>query len=155
MITWHVIPVAVAIAICAGSAGAAVFKCAAASGKIEYRDTPCAPGAASSEVVDASANTIGTGESLESIRARDAQLARRIDSRRAADARDVEADRQARQWAFYEERAYRDRQAAAESFAGNNYSSGVYWPGYYVPKQRPEPPRPPMVTNAPYIAIKK
>src|SRR4029453_4861774 len=46
-----------------------MFKCTNAGGKIEYRDHPC--DGASGEKIKAKDNSVGTGDSLGAIRARD------------------------------------------------------------------------------------
>ena len=118
-----------------------VFKCASSPGKVEYRDYACDPSAIA-ERVDTRANTIGTGETLESIRARNDSMTRRLDARRAADEHAFERDREARDWVLYQDRAYRDR----DDSGYYGYGDGAYyWPGYVTPRMRkhavPTPPR--------------
>lgn len=148
---------ATGLALLAPPAAAEIFKCPTPTGKVEYRDYACDGGPATGEKVDTRANTIGTGESLASIRAQDASMKKRMDERRAADERAAEKEREARDRAFYEERAHRDRQAIAEAVRdGNSWNNGaVWWPGYVVPpKHRADPP-PPKRVPPPAIVTKR
>lgn len=149
--------VATTLVLAASPAVAEVFKCATPTGKVEYRDYPCDAGAASGELVDTRANTIGTGESLASIRARDASMAQRLEARRAADEWAFERDRLARERAFYEDSAYRERQALADSLRYGNPDGAVYWPAYVPPHKhrRATPAPPPARVPPPAIVTRK
>jgi len=146
---------ATALVLLSQPAAAAVFKCPTSAGKVEYRDYPCDGGAARGEKIDTRTNTIGTGESLASIRERDAKMRQRMDTRRAADERAAEKEREARDRAFYEERAHRDRQAIADAIrGGSSWNGSAYWPAYVVPpKHRPDPP--PVTKVAPPAIVTK
>lgn len=150
MTRWHIF-VPLAFMLSATTACADIFKCSGPAGKVEYRDYACDGGPASGAKVDTRANTIGNGESLASIRERDEQLARRLDARRAADDRVLEREREARERAFYAERAYLEQQAG-------RYGDGagaLYWPAYVVPMQRSAKRPPPAAKPAPAIVTRR
>ena len=155
MSRWLLILVVLAVAIASAPAGAEVFKCFGSSGRVEYRDHPCDGGSAAGARVDTRANTIGSGDSLADIREADEKMARRMDARRAADERAAEKDREARDRAFYEERAHRDRQAIADAMRGGYGDGGVYWPAYVTPKHRPATPPSPTRVPPPAIVTKR
>ena len=145
------ITVAIAIAMIATAANGEVFKCATPAGKVEYRDYACDPDA-TAQSVDTRSNTIGTGENLESIRARNDSMTKRLDARRAADERAFERDREAREWAFYNDRAYLERQGSLSYGYGD-----VYWPAYVTPRMRRHatPTPPPVRVPPPAIVTRK
>ena len=134
------LPVAIAILLLAlhASADPTVYKCTTAAGKVEYRDRSCDSGMASQRV-NAYENTIGTGEDLASIRARDAEFKARQDARRAAAAQAEAADLAARRRGYEEERAHRDRQALVDAVRESNAQrqADEY---YYRQNLRTQPP---------------
>lgn len=154
---WHsrILLLACAVTFAAAPVAAEVFKCTLSAGKVEYRDYPCDGGPAAGEKVDARANTIGTGESLDSIRARDARMKQRMETRRSDEEQAAAREREARERAFYEERAHRDRQAMADAVRESNSGGAIYWPGYVPPRRRIDPPPPPPVRVPPPAIVTK
>jgi len=155
---WHSrlsLLLACVVTFAAPPVAAEVFKCTPSAGKVEYRDYPCDGGAAAGEKVDARANTIGTGESLDSIRARNARMKQRMDTRRSREEQAAAREHDARERAFYEERAHRDRQAIADAVRESNNGGAIYWPGYVPPRRRIEPPPPPVRVPPPAIVTRR
>jgi len=98
---------------------AEMFKCTNAGGKIEYRDHPC--DGSSGEKIKAKDNSVGTGDSLGAIRARDAQFQARQNAKREAEDRAAADRAAANERAFQEQRAHQDRQELTNAIReGNN-----------------------------------
>jgi hypothetical protein len=96
-----------------------MFKCTNAAGKIEYRDHPC--DGSSGEKIKAKDNSVGTGDSLGAIRARDAQLQARQNAKREAEDRAAADRAAANERAFQDQRAHQDRQELTNAIReGNN-----------------------------------
>ena len=102
------IGVAVIIALAASHAVSGdMYKCVGANGKVEYRDKPCEGDAAGVKITPRE-NTAGTGEGIESVRAKDAALRARQDVRRATADKEVADARASQEKAYLQERAYQD-----------------------------------------------
>jgi hypothetical protein len=84
-----------------------MYKCIGVNGKVEYRDKPCEGDAAGVKITPRE-NTAGTGEGIESVRAKDAALRARQDARRAAADKEVAEARAAQENAYLQERAHQD-----------------------------------------------
>ena len=108
------------VLLASGSTSAAeMFKCTNAGGKIEYRDHPC--DGASGEKIKAKDNSVGTGDSLGAIRARDAQFQARQNAKREAADRAAADRAAANERAFQDQRAHQDRQELTNAIReGNN-----------------------------------
>jgi hypothetical protein len=128
------IGVAAIIALAAGHAmSGEMYKCVGANGKVEYRDKPCEGGAAGVKITP-SENTVGTGEGIESVRAKDAALRARQDARRAAADKDAADARAAQENAYLQARAYQDsvdranaiREASSQRAADDYQRSRAY-----------------------------
>lgn len=127
---------------------AEIYKCQAASGKVEYRDQPCDGG--SGEKIDTKDNSVGTGKDLATIRTQDAEFtARQAAKQKAIDK--ANADDywfRERQWQL--ERAHQDSIAIEQAIRDGN--TPYYYPAYpyaqrpkkaivdVVPAKKLEPP---------------
>ena len=105
--------------VSASASAAEMFKCTSAAGKIEYRDHPC--DGAAGEKIKAKDNSVGTGDSLGEIRARDAQFKARHTAKREAEDRALADQAAANERAFQDHRAHQDRQDLTNAIReGNN-----------------------------------
>ena len=101
------IGVAAIIALAVSQAASAdMYKCIGSNGNVEYRDKPC-EGTAGVKFTPKE-NTVGTGEGIESVRAKDAALRARQDIRRATADKELADERAAQERAFQQERAHQD-----------------------------------------------
>jgi len=109
----------VAFFVSASASAGEMFKCTSAAGKIEYRDHPC--DGVSGEKIKAKDNSVGTGDSLGAIRARDAQFKARHTAKREAEDRALADQAAANERAFQDQRAHQERQALTNAIReGNN-----------------------------------
>ena len=143
-----------ALLACAPAHADSMFKCTDARGKVEYRDHPC--DGASGQKIDARDNSVGMGDSLQAIRARDAQFKERHTAKREAEDKARADQVAANQRAYQEQRAHQDRQEltnairegnarrAADNYNANNYNAN----NRNVPRQA-EPKITPDVATAP------
>jgi hypothetical protein len=105
--------------LASGSAFAGeMFKCTNAAGKIEYRDHPC--DGASGEKIKAKDNSVGTGDSLGAIRARDAQFQARQTAKREAEDRAAADRAAANERAWQDQRAHQDRRELTNAIRESN-----------------------------------
>ena len=112
-------------------ASADMYKCIGSNGKVEYRDKAC-EGSAGAKFTP-SENTVGTGEGIESVRAKDAALRTRQDIRRATADKEVADARAAQESAFQQERAHQDSvdrtnaiREASSRRAADDYKARAY-----------------------------
>ena len=137
-----------------------MYKCIGANGKVEYRDTAC-EGAAGVKITPKE-NTAGTGEGIESVRAKNAALNARQDMRRATADKEVADARAAQERAFQQERAHQDSvdranaiREASSRRAADDYNSQYYRRLANMPveiKPTPVKPKPPQSIPAYPIA---
>jgi hypothetical protein len=95
-----------------------MFKCTNANGKIEYRDHAC--DGASGEKIKAKDNSVGTGDSLGAIRARDAQFQARQTAKREAEDRATADRAAANERAYQDQRAHQDRRELTNAIRESN-----------------------------------
>jgi hypothetical protein len=134
-----------------------MYKCIGVNGKVEYRDKPCEGDAAGVKITPRE-NTAGTGEGIESVRAKDAALRARQDARRAAADKEVAEARAAQENAYLQERAHQDSvdranaiREASSRRAADEYNSQQYRRPASVPveiKPPPVKPKPPQSIRA-------
>lgn len=112
--------------LAAGANAGEVYKCPDANGKIEYRDRPCAGG--TGEKLKPKDNSVGTGSSLEMIRAQDEDFRdRQVAKQRAIDKASAAAYKEGeRQW--QQERAHQD---SVDMTNAIREGSGALPDGYY------------------------
>jgi len=112
----------------ASTAGAAdIYKCLAADGKVEFRDTPCQ--GVAGQKVDVKPSTAG-GTGLADVRAQDAALNARMKARRDADDKANAAAYAANERAFYQERAHQDSMALQDAIRRSNTQADADWYNY-------------------------
>lgn len=147
MHTLRAIPL-IALVVALDAGGSALHKCTNADGRVEYSDRPCGAGAAAQKIT-VRENTAGAGESLESIRAKDAALnARQVAKREREDA--ITAERLAEDRRRYEvDREHKDRRDLIDAVKPRNLSSGWAYPHWHhrpapmpAAAPRPAPPHP-------------
>lgn len=122
------IGVAMTIALATSQAASAdMYKCIGPNGTVEYRDKACE--GSTGTKFKASENTVGTGEGIESVRAKDAALKARQDARRGtADQEEADA-RAAHERAYLQARDHQDSvdrsnaiRAASARIAADQYT---------------------------------
>lgn len=135
--------------------GATLHKCTNANGKIEYSDRPCSSGTTAQKITVRD-NTAGAGESMESIRAKDAALNARQEARRQQEDA-LTAERLAEDLRRYEaDREHQDRRDLIDAVRPMNKPSGLAYPQWHhrpapmpAAAKRPEPPPPAIAIRAP------
>jgi hypothetical protein len=137
-----------ALFACGFAQAGEMFKCTNAGGKIEYRDHPC--DGAAGEKIKAKDNSVGTGDSLGSIRARDAEFKARRTAKREAEDRAIADQAAANERAFQDQRAHQDRQELTNAIReGNNRRAADNYNYNSNAVRQPEPKAKAVVAPAP------